>query len=32
MPGALAANGTASAILTPSEIGKLIAARKRPGC
>jgi len=32
MPGAVAANGTASAILTPSEIGKLIAARKRPGC
>src|SRR3569833_175168 len=32
MPGAVAANGSASAILTPVEIGKLIAARRRPGC
>lgn len=32
MPGAVAASGMASAILTPVEIGKLIAARRRPGC
>ena len=32
MPGAVAASGSASAILTPVEIGKLIAARRRPGC
>ena len=32
MPGAVAASGVASAILPPAEIGKLIAARRRPGC
>ncbi len=32
MPGAVAANGSANAILTPVDIGKLIAARRRPGC
>ncbi|MEO5866414.1 MAG: chemotaxis protein CheB [Sphingomonas sp.] len=32
MPGAIAANGLAGAILPPAEIGKLLAARRRPGC
>jgi two-component system chemotaxis response regulator CheB len=32
MPGAVAASGAASAILAPVDIGKLIAARRRPGC
>ncbi len=32
MPGAIATNGTACAIMPPTEIGKLVAARKRPGC
>lgn len=30
MPGAIAATGTATAILTPDAIGKLIAERRRP--
>jgi two-component system chemotaxis response regulator CheB len=32
MPGAVATNGTACAIMTPAEIGKMIASRKRPSC
>jgi two-component system chemotaxis response regulator CheB len=32
MPGAVAASGIAGAILPPAEIGKLITARRRPGC
>lgn len=30
MPGAIAAAGAASAVLTPAEIGKLVAVRRRP--
>jgi len=30
MPGTVATNGIACAIMPPAEIGRLIAARKRP--
>jgi hypothetical protein len=30
MPGAVATNGIACAIMPPAEIGRLIVARKRP--
>jgi two-component system chemotaxis response regulator CheB len=32
MPGAVASNGTACAIMPPTEIGKMVASRRRPGC
>jgi two-component system chemotaxis response regulator CheB len=32
MPGAVATGGTASAIMPPAEIGKMVASRRRPGC
>ncbi|MDB5706106.1 MAG: chemotaxis response regulator protein-glutamate methylesterase [Sphingomonas bacterium] len=32
MPGAIATNGTACAIMPPKEIGKMVASRRRPGC
>jgi len=31
MPGAVATNGTACAIMPPAEIGKMVASRRRPG-
>ena len=31
MPGAVASNGTACAIMPPAEIGKMVASRRRPG-
>jgi two-component system chemotaxis response regulator CheB len=30
MPGAVANNGCASAVLPPDEIGRLVASRRRP--
>ena len=32
MPGAIAASGIASAILPPTEIGRMVASGRRPGC
>lgn len=32
MPGAVATNGTACAIMPPTDIGKMVASRRRPGC
>jgi two-component system chemotaxis response regulator CheB len=32
MPGAVAANGIASAVMTPTQIGRMVATGRRPGC